>query len=92
MGNLWFASSWVALASFSLANGWVILSSGSLPRWLGWWALAAGLGLLAGRAVWTTPVWLVGCSLFWIWVIAVSIMLLRRRSGAAQPLSPPARG
>ncbi|HCT77924.1 MAG TPA: hypothetical protein DGG94_16485 [Micromonosporaceae bacterium] len=77
MGNLSFASGWVALGSFAIATGWALLSSQSLPRWLGWWAIAAGVCLVAARAVWTTPFWFLGYSLFWIWVIVLCVYLFR---------------
>jgi len=87
MGNLAFASAWVALGSFAIAAGWAALSCRSLPGWLGWWAVAAGVGLVAARAVWTSPAWLVPYALFWLWVIVVSVRFLAgdRRS---QPLTP----
>jgi hypothetical protein len=80
MGNLAFASGWVALGSFAIAAGWAALSSWSLPGWLGWWAVAAGIGLVAARAVWTSPAWLVPYALFWLWVLVVSVRFLAGRS------------
>jgi len=87
MGNLAFASAWVALGSFAIAAGWAGLSSRSLPGWLGWWAVAAGIGLVAARAVWTSPAWLFPYALFWIWVIVVSVRFLAGR-WSSQPLPP----
>jgi hypothetical protein len=87
MGNLAFASAWVALGSFAIAVGWAALSSRSLPGWLGWWAIAAGIGLVAVRAVWTSPAWLLPYALFWLWVIVVSVRFLAGRS-PSQPLTP----
>jgi hypothetical protein len=87
MGNLGFASAWVALGSFAIAVGWAALSSRSLPGWLGWWAVAAGIGLVAVRAVWTSPAWLLPYALFWLWVIVVSVRFLADRS-PSQPLTP----
>jgi hypothetical protein len=84
MANLGFANAWVALGSFAVATGWAILSSRSLPGWLGWWVLAAGIGLVAARAVWTTSVWFLPYALFWLWVIALSVRLL-----AGKPSSRP---
>ena len=78
-GNLSFASAWVLLGSFSLATGWLVLSSRALPAWLGWWALVAGFGLVGARAVWTTPFWYAPYALFWLWVVALSVRLLRGR-------------
>ncbi|MEV0285264.1 hypothetical protein AB0H36_14235 [Kribbella sp. NPDC050820] len=83
MGNLGFANGWLALGSFLLAAGWIFLTAGSLPNWLGWLALAAALGFVVGRAFWTTAIWLIPYSLFWIWTIAVSVQLLRGRMRSA---------
>jgi hypothetical protein len=77
MGNLGFATAWVAIGSFLLATGWVLIESTDLPSWLGWWAVVAALALIAARAAWTSPLWLVGYSLFWLWVIVASVLLLR---------------
>lgn len=79
MGNLGFANAWVAMAAFLAAASSVTLPAGVLPRWISWCGLAAAVGLLAGRAVWTTSVWLIGYSLFWVWVVAISIQFLRGR-------------
>ncbi|TDO47923.1 uncharacterized protein DUF4386 [Kribbella sp. VKM Ac-2527] len=79
LGNLGFANSWIALGSFMLAAGWIIVDSRSLPAWLGWWALVAGVGFLIARAVWLSPVWLIPYALFWVWVVVVCVQLVRRR-------------
>jgi hypothetical protein len=85
MGNLSFASAWVALGSFSLASGWVMASARSVPRWLGWWAIVAGAGLVAVRAIWTAQLWLIPYALFWIWVVVVSVRLIGDRPIVTQP-------
>jgi hypothetical protein len=77
-GNVGFANAWIALASFALCSGWVILSTRVLERWMGWWILVAGLGLVVARFVWTTGLWGVGYMLFWLWVLVVCIRLIRR--------------
>src|SRR5215472_3663198 len=87
MGNLGFASAWVALGSFAIAAGWAALSSRSLPAWLGWWAVAVGIGLVAARAAWTSPAWFVPYALFWLWVLVVSVRFMAGRS-PSQPGSP----
>jgi hypothetical protein len=82
LGNITFANMWVALGSLSLASGWAILSGRGEPRWpawLGWWALAAGAGLLVARMVWTTWVWPIPYVLFWVWILVVSTRMLRTR-------------
>ena len=78
-GNLGFANAWLGLASFMAAAAWIILASRALPGWLGWWAVAAAVGFLVGRALWTTPIWLIPYALFWVWVIVVCVQLLRGR-------------
>ncbi len=80
-GNVSFANGWVAMGSFAVCCGWLIVSSGILPRWLGWWAVASGLGLAASRAVWTSEVWMVPYGMFWLWVVVLSVLLLRGRAG-----------
>ena len=80
MGNLAFANAWVAMGSFAIAAGWAALPCRSLPGWLGRWTVAAGIGLVAARAVWTSPVWFLSYGLFWLWVILVSVRFLTDRS------------
>jgi hypothetical protein len=79
LGNASFANGWVALGSFAVCSGLSILSSGLFRRWLAWWAIASGIGLALSRAVWTGEVWFLPYALFWVWVIVVSVLLLRGR-------------
>jgi hypothetical protein len=81
MGNLGFANSWVPLGSMLLAAGAVVLRTHALPRWLGWLALGTAPLLLAARAVWTSQIAFAPYVLFWVWVVAVSVVLLRRGAG-----------
>ncbi len=78
MGNIGFANAWVSMGSFAAFSGWAVLKTGVFRRWLGWLMVASGVGLVLSRFVWTTNAWLVPYALFWIWVIAVSIRLLRK--------------
>jgi hypothetical protein len=66
------------VASFALCSGWVILSTRALERWMGWWLIVAGLGLVAARFVWTSDVWTVPYLLFWVWLLVLSIRLIRQ--------------
>lgn len=77
-GSVGFANVWIALASFALCSGWVILSTGVLERWMGWWIVVAGIGLVVARFVWTSGVWGVGYALFWLWVLVLCIRLIGR--------------
>ena len=78
-GNLGFANAWMAMGSFALAAGWLVLESRVLGRWLGWWAVVAGIGLILARFVWTTGAWYAPYFAFWIWVVLVSVQLVRGR-------------
>jgi hypothetical protein len=73
-----FANAWIAVASFALSAGWVILSTRALERWMGWWLIVAGVGLVAARFVWTNDVWFMPYLLFWAWLLVLSIRLIRR--------------
>ena len=73
-----FANGRVALGSFALCCGWVIVSTRFLPRWLGWLAVVSGVGLVLSRLVWTNPVWLLPYLMFWAWTVSVAVLLLRR--------------
>lgn len=73
-----FANGWVALGSFAVYCGWVITSTRFLPRWLGWLAMAGGAGLTLSRISWTGGLWLLPYAMFWLWVIIVAALLLRR--------------
>jgi hypothetical protein len=79
-GSVGFANAWIAIASFSLSSGWVILSTRVLERWMGWWLVATGVGLVVSRFVWTSDLWTLPYILFWLWVLVLSVRLLRRPS------------
>jgi hypothetical protein len=73
-----FGNAWVALGSFAVCCGWVIASTRFLPRWLGWLAMASGVGLALSRISWTTSIFLLPYGLFWVWVLVVAVLLIRR--------------
>jgi hypothetical protein len=78
MVNIGFANAWVSMGIFAAFSGWAVLKTGVYGRWLGWLMVASGVGLVLSRFVWTTDAWLLPYALFWIWVIAVCIRLLRK--------------
>jgi hypothetical protein len=78
VGNVAFANSWVAMGSFALAGGLVMLTGRFMRRWLGWAAVVAGIGLILSRVVWTNEIWFFPYAIFWIWTITVSVRLLRQ--------------
>ncbi len=77
--SLGFANIWLALGAFAACSGWVVLSTRVVGRWLGWWGIASGLGLVLARFFWTSEViWLLPYAAFWIWMIIMCIQLIRK--------------
>ena len=79
LGNLSFANSWVATGAVGICAALVVLGSRGLPRWVGWWALVAGVGSVLARAVWTEGYAFIPLVVFWVWVAVVSTLLLLGR-------------
>lgn len=85
VGNVGFANAWLAMASFALAAGPVVVSTRVLPAWTGWCAVGSGIGLLIARFLWTVDgFWLLPYGLLWLWVIATCLHLIRRRTPMAR--------
>lgn len=78
LGNLGFANAWLALASFAIASGWAVLAGRAMAAWWGWWAIAAGAGLVIVRYAWESFAWTVPYFIFWAWVIALAVRLIAR--------------
>ena len=77
-GNLGFANVWLAMGSFAVCCGWLVVSTRVVGRWLGWWAIASGLGLVVSRFFWTSALWYLPYFAFWVWMIIVCIQLFWR--------------
>ena len=73
-----FTNIWLPMGGFVFACGWVILSSGAMPRWLGWWGLVSGIGLGLAQFVWEIPIWLIPYVGFWVWLLTTCVLLVRR--------------
>ena len=84
LGNLSFANSWVATGAIALCAGLIIVSARSLPSWLGWWAIVAGIGQVVARAFWTHDAALVPGTAYWIWVAVLSVLLILGRFAVAE--------
>ncbi|MDT8304845.1 MAG: hypothetical protein RRC07_02820 [Anaerolineae bacterium] len=83
-GNMNFANYWVALGSMVLAVGLLARQSQRLPAWLGWGSIALAVGLFAARAVWTSAMAFAPYVLFYLWLIAFGIYVLRRERQLGQ--------
>jgi uncharacterized membrane protein len=46
--------------------------------WLGWTGLVVGVGLVVARIFWTSTVAFTPYVLFWVWLVAISVVMIRR--------------
>lgn len=79
-GNLAFAGTWIFFANMLLSAGIITLRSSTWPRWFAWLSIALAVGLFAARAAWTTSAAFAPYVGFWAWLIACSVLLIRRPS------------
>lgn len=79
LGNVGFANSWMPLASMLVAASLAMRHVRIGPGWLSGLALVVGVGLLAARMVWTSQAAFAPWVGFWVWVVALAVVLLRRR-------------
>jgi hypothetical protein len=91
IANGLFVISWFAMGCLLIAAGTGGVSAGSLPGWLSWPALLVGCAFLVAGAVPLTAIWFAPYFLFYFWVVAVSIGLIRsvvRGAGASTANGP----
>jgi hypothetical protein len=81
LGNVSFANGWVATGAVAICAGLLLLRAAAVPGWLAWWALAAGVGQVLARAVWTEDYALIPGTAYWLWVVVLCVLLLRGRLG-----------
>lgn len=77
LANGLFVISWFALAAFLIFAGVGALSSRALPRWLAWAGLLIACGYLVAGAAPLSKLALIPHLLFYMWVVAVGVVLLR---------------
>jgi hypothetical protein len=78
VSSLGLANVWLAMGGFAVCCGWVVVSTRVVGRWLGWWGIASGLGLVLARFFWTSEIWLLPYAAFWIWMIIMCVQLVRK--------------
>jgi hypothetical protein len=79
LANFAFAGIWVALASFLLATSVIILRTAVFPGWAGWFGGGIAVSLLVARAFWaSSQIAFLPYFLFWLWLLATSVALIRR--------------
>lgn len=79
LGNVSFANGWVATGAMAICAALLMLRARSIPNWLAWWALVAGIGQVLARGFWSEDIALAPGALYWIWVPVVCVLLLRGR-------------
>jgi hypothetical protein len=79
-----FVTTWAVDAVFLAATAATALRSGALPRWAGWSAALIAPAMLVGVATATSESAQLPTALFLVWIVAVSIRLLRRPDELAQ--------
>ena len=80
-----FVTAWAVYSLMLAASAVVILRTSALPRWLGWSAAAIAVLLLGSVpfALSGPPTFI----LFFVWVVATSVVLIRRSDDEAPPRS-----
>jgi hypothetical protein len=85
LANGVFVLIWFALAGVLVAAGIGGLLQQALPRWLAWLGIVAGLGWVGTAFVPTSSLWLLPYILFYVWLIIVSVLLVRGRVETPTP-------
>jgi hypothetical protein len=84
LDNGLFVMTWLAIGGMLAAAGVGGLISHTLPAWLSWPAPFIGVGFVVAATLPLTPVWFAPYILFYVWVIAVSVVLIRSSTTPAQ--------
>ena len=82
-----FVATWAVDAVFLAATAATALRTGALPRWAGWSAAAIAPLMLGAVAMATSGSAQLPTALFLIWIVGVSIHLLRRPDEVAEAAS-----
>lgn len=85
-----FTIGWALAALFLATSGTLILGRNVLPRWMGWTAIALALALLVALATPKSELAQTPPMLMALWVLAISVALLRRPRPEAASRAPTA--
>jgi hypothetical protein len=78
LDQIGFTNLWLPLGTFAFACGWLMVTTGALPRWLGWWGIVAGVPLALAQMIWETGAGWVPYLAFWAWLLTTCVLLVRR--------------
>jgi hypothetical protein len=79
LDNGLFVMTWLAIGGLLAAAGVGGLTSRTLPAWLSWPAPVIAVGFLVAASLPLTALWFAPYILFYVWVVAVSVVLIRTR-------------
>ena len=79
LDNGLFVTTWLAIGGLLAAAGVGGLTSGTLPGWLSWPAPFIGAWFLVAASLPLTALWFAPYVLFYVWVVAASVVLIRTR-------------
>jgi hypothetical protein len=79
LGNISFANSWVATGAVGICAALVMFRAPTLPAWLAWWGLVAGVGEVLARAGFRHGLAYAPFALYWAWVLVMSALLVAGR-------------
>jgi hypothetical protein len=77
LANEFFVMSFFGIGGLLLAAGIGAVSSRTLPAWLGWSGIVIGLASVIAPGAQLTAFWLIPFFLFYVWVVAVGVVLIR---------------
>jgi hypothetical protein len=79
LGGALFLLPWAPAAVALYAAAAVVLSDNVLPRWFGWVTLAQATAFVVGLAAYAVGEWaFLAYVLFWLWLVAAAVALVRR--------------
>jgi Domain of unknown function (DUF4386) len=77
LSQIGFTNIWLPMGSFAFACGWLMVSTSSMPRWLGWWGVAGGIALALAQLSGLSGVGWVPYLAFWVWLLTTCVVLVR---------------
>jgi hypothetical protein len=72
-----FTNIWLPMGVFAFASGWLMVSTGSMPGWLGRWGIVAGIALALAQLTGLSGAGWVPYLAFWAWLLATCAVLVR---------------
>ena len=78
LGQFFYVLDWAACSLFLLAVAAVVVRERAFSVWIGWSGVALSAGFLIGVVLPTTGIADIPATLFYVWLVALSAVLIRR--------------